>query len=67
MIRISDYPQLSMIGWNRPHDDLITEAEALAIYERNWEFVDSNALSANEDALIKHLVERFGNGVFATL
>jgi len=65
MIRISDYPQLSLIAWNRPKDDEINEALALALYERNWAYVDTNAISAVEFALVKQLVEHHGNGCFA--
>lgn len=36
MLRIADFPQLRLITWNRREDDLVEEAEALAIYERNW-------------------------------
>jgi len=63
MVRIADYPQLSFIAWNR-HGDVIDEAEALALYERNWVYVDRNALSATEQAFIATLVERHGNGCF---
>ena len=67
MIRIADYPQLSFIAWNRPKDGLIDEAEALALYERNWAYVDKNALDANEKAFVNQLVERYGNGCFASV
>ena len=67
MIRIADYPQLSFIAWNRRKDDLIEEAQALALYERNWNDVDKNALCATEMALITELVEKHGNGCFAPL
>lgn len=67
MIRLADYPQLSFIAWNRPQDDLIDEAEALALYERNWSYVDANALSANEEALVNQLATRYGNGCFAAI
>ena len=39
-IRIAEYPQLKLIAWNRNDKDLIEEEEALAVYERNWHYVD---------------------------
>ena len=67
MIRIAEYPQLKFIAWNRPHDDLIDEAEALALYERNWACVDKQALSAEEEAFVNELAEQYGNGCFAAI
>ena len=67
MIRVHDYPQLSFIAWNRPKDDLVDEAEALALYERGWSDVDKSQLSADEQAFINHLIERHGDGCFAAL
>ena len=65
MIRIADFPQLSFIAWNRPKDGLIDEEEALALYERNWAYVDKNALTPNEKALVNQLAERYGHDCFA--
>ncbi len=65
MVRIADYPQLTLIAWNRPKDDLIDEADALALYERNWDYVDRNAISAAEQAFVNQLAARHGNGCFA--
>lgn len=67
MIRISDYPQLSSIVWNRQKDDLLDESEALALYERNWAYVDKSELSAHEVAFLKQLAEQYGNGCFTPL
>jgi len=67
MVRIADYPQLSFIAWNRPKDDLIGEDEALALYERNWDYVDRNAIGPREEALLNELAEHHGNGCFAPL
>lgn len=62
-VRLSDYPQLKLIGWNRLGDDLIDEAEALALYERNWRFIDEASLDATERSFIQRLVKTYGNGV----
>ena len=67
MVRIADYPQLSLIAWNRRNDELIDEADALALYERNWVYVDRDALSPMEQAFVNELVDRHGNGCFANL
>lgn len=62
MLRINDYPQLRFIAWSRPGDQTISEEDALALYERNWRFVDVPALDDRERALIRQLAERFGHG-----
>lgn len=64
-IRIGDYPQLSSITWHVPNKDVVlTDAEALSIYERNWRHVDREALTPNELALIERLVASVGQGLF---
>ena len=62
-LNIADYPQLKLIAWNRFQDDLIEEDEALALYERNWRYVDREALTDKEQQLIDRLVIQFGNRV----
>lgn len=63
-VRIATYPQLRQLCWNRPDDATLDGGEALALYERNWRFVDKAALDTEEHALIDQLVKRHGNGVF---
>lgn len=63
MIAIDIYPQLKKLAWNRPGKRIIPEAEALAIYERNWDLVDREAMDRKERAFLKDLVTRYGNGV----
>lgn len=63
-IHIAEYPQLRLIAWNRRDDDLIEEAEALALYERNWRYVDRTRITAKEQNLIDRLVAQYGNGIF---
>ncbi|MBY0244112.1 MAG: hypothetical protein K2Q03_01535 [Sphingobacteriaceae bacterium] len=62
MIRINQYPQLRLVAWNR-HNELIDEAEALELYEKNWRFIDEPSLSTEEQNLINQLVKTYGNGV----
>jgi hypothetical protein len=62
-VRIRDYPQLKLIAWNRRGDDLITESDALALYERNWRHVDEKKMPPKERAFLKHLVSTHGRGV----
>ena len=61
---ITEYPQLKLIAWNRQDGDLIEEDEALALYERNWHYVDQAHLTDKEQQLINRLVKEFGNGIF---
>lgn len=64
MLHIDDYPQLNAIAWNRLGNRMISEQDALALYERNWLYVDVPALEAREKALIDRLVNEYGKGVF---
>ena len=62
-VQIDDYPQLRGLCWNRPGAGVIDGVEALALYERNWRFVDRGAMTADEEHLLAALVFRYGNGV----
>ncbi len=63
MVRIAEYPQLQLLAWSHRRDGELDEREALALYERNWRFVDEARLSAQERALIERLVKEYGKGV----
>jgi hypothetical protein len=63
MIKLADYPQLSMIAWNRQPDSNVTEKEALALYEANWRWIDERTLTPEERKLIEQLVQEVGKGV----
>jgi hypothetical protein len=62
VVRVDDYAALREIAWNRV-DELILAREALALYERNWRFVNPARLDDRERALIARLTARFGGGV----
>jgi hypothetical protein len=62
-IRVAQYPQLRLIAWNFAADDVLNERDALAIYERNWRFVDVAQLTTDERQFIDYLRDAFGNGV----
>ncbi|HZF14966.1 MAG TPA: hypothetical protein VE046_03390 [Steroidobacteraceae bacterium] len=62
VIRISDYPFLKQIAWNRA-DDHVLAREAWGLYERNWRFVDPAALTAPERTLIEQLKQQYGAGI----
>jgi transcriptional regulator with XRE-family HTH domain len=61
-IRISDYAQLRQLSWHLAGLDEIAPKDALSIYERNWRHIDQQAMDKHEQALISHLVERYGHG-----
>jgi hypothetical protein len=63
LIDLKDYPQLALIAWNRLEQPFIEETEALALYERNWRYVDQAALQEPERQLINQLASRHGNNV----
>ena len=62
-VLVENYAQLRDLCWNRPTDTVLDGRDALAIYERNWRFVDRDALTEAEQALLDRLVARYGNGV----
>lgn len=61
-IRIDHYPQLRQLCWNRPDDTVLDGRDALAIYERNWRFIDLDAMELEERDLLEKLVTAYGNG-----
>ena len=63
MIRLSDFPQLRMLAWNRPAEVEVDDAEALALYEANWRFVEPETLNEAEVALLRRLVQEQGAGL----
>jgi hypothetical protein len=62
VLDIEQWPGLRELAWNRV-DRWIPADEALALYERNWRFVDPQQLTQAESELIDHLKRRFGGGV----
>jgi transcriptional regulator with XRE-family HTH domain len=62
VVRLDDYPQLAQIGWNRAVRE-VTGADALALYEANWRFVEQDKLTVREKALLDRLVKKYGHGV----
>lgn len=63
MVRIQDYPQLALICWNRDKTARIDDAEALALYELNWDLVDRKAIGPAETVLIERLTREYGSGI----
>lgn len=63
-VRLNQYPQLRALAWNRPDDAVVDGETALALYERNWRFVDENAITDRERNLVRRLVKLHGNGHF---
>jgi hypothetical protein len=62
VIRLTDYPQLHDLAWNRT-DEYIPTKEAFQLYERNWRLVEPERLDPAERALIERLKARFGGGL----
>jgi hypothetical protein len=59
-IIVKDYPQLHTLCWNRSDNALLDEDEALALYERNWRFIDQETVTVRERALINVLAKKHG-------
>ena len=62
VLDLDQWPGLRELAWNRV-DRWIPAEEALALYERNWRFVDSKQLTQAESEMIDHLKHRFGGGM----
>jgi len=62
VLDIEQWPSLRELAWNRT-DRWIPAEEALALYERNWRFVDPQQLTQTEAELIDNLKQRFGDGM----
>ena len=58
----AEFPQLFRLAWNRDPLRPVAPAEAYALYDRNWRFVDIDHLTAKEAKLIRELDAAFGNG-----
>lgn len=61
-IEIAEYPQLGLIAWSIPGAKTIDPKTALSLYERNWAYVDKQALETKEKELIERLALEYGNG-----
>ena len=59
-IRIGDYTQLKQLAWQLDEESMVSPAEALSIYERGWRHVDTAAMTAAEQALVRLLITRLG-------
>jgi len=62
-VRVENFTQLRDLCWNRSANTELDGRDALAIYERNWRYVDKDALDGEERNLLNVLVARYGNGV----
>lgn len=59
MQQISKHPQLKLLCWNR-HDKLISDADALRLYETRWRFIDEQRLEPRERAYLLRLIAESG-------
>ena len=60
---LSRYAQLRFIASQLTETAILTEAEALALYERNWRFLDLGTMDDEERRFLDSLVRRVGKGV----
>lgn len=65
-VKVENYPQLRQLCWNRNDNAVVDGAVALALYERNWRFVDRNAITNDEQLLLNDLVATYGGGNMLT-
>lgn len=57
-----DFPQLRLLVWSRDPKHDLSAAEAFALYERNWRFIDKAHLTEQETRLIAQLTQTYGRG-----
>lgn len=57
-----DFPQLRMLVWSRDPKRALSAAEAFALCERNWRFIDKAHLTEQETRLIAQLTQTYGRG-----
>ena len=62
VLDVQAWPTLRDLTWNRA-GRFVGAEDALALYERNWRFVDVERLDPREKDLIERLKDRFGAGV----
>jgi transcriptional regulator with XRE-family HTH domain len=59
-IRVSDYPQLTILSWQLNHDVLLTAREVIGIYERNKRFLRIHEIQEHERLLMQRLIDEYG-------
>ena len=57
---LSRYAQLRFIASQLTETAILTEAEALALYERNWRFLDLGTMDDEERRFLDSLVRGVG-------
>lgn len=62
LIKISDYPQLQMIAFNKHQDNFIDDFAALTLYEENWRFIEQDDLNSYERDFIHTLFRKYNRG-----
>ena len=60
---LSRYPQLRLIASQLTETAILTEAEALTLYERNWRFLDLGTMDDEERRFLDSLARGVGKGV----
>lgn len=58
----AEFPELTRLVWNRDPGRPVDAEDVFHLYERNWRFVDTDALTDRERCLIDELGNQFGHG-----
>lgn len=61
-VTVGDYPGLRGLAWQTDAGTVISETEALNLYERGWRRLDREALTDRERAFIQHLADTYSHG-----
>lgn len=62
-LRLRDFEQLARVAWNRRAVRTVGARDALALYERNWRFIEPATMRRQEKDLLDFLVREYGGGV----
>jgi hypothetical protein len=57
------YPELDKLLWD-VHCETVESTFAFQVYEERWGFIQTQNLSAEEQALITKLTQTVGHGIF---
>lgn len=61
-IRLSDFPELAKLAWQRDAEEKVTPKEALSLYERNWRHLNQEEMSLAEREFLETLIRAHGGG-----
>lgn len=62
MIDLVEHPHIRALFWSTPDARCVDDSEAFAVIDREWKWLEFEALSQQERDLVERLAMRFGHG-----